>query len=135
MATFEHYLITLGERDRINLCRFRCGNHRLPVKQQRYLTTNDYLPCPLCESNEPGDEFHYTLVCPAFSLMRSKYLKRYYYTRPNTLKLCQLFNTKNSKELSNLSKYVGLMMGSFLYAVLRQFVEKLYLFFSYFVLN
>jgi len=110
---FENYLIMLDDRDRINLCRFRCGNHRLPINEKRYSLSNDSTSCLLCNSNQPGDEYHYTLVCPAFTQLRKKYIKRFYYIRPNTLKFKQLFNS-NRKQLSNLARFVDVIMKTFL---------------------
>ena len=38
--------------------------------------------------------------------MRERYLKKYYWVRPSMLKLIELFNCKNKKQLCNLGKYL-----------------------------
>lgn len=110
---FEKYLLELGPADRINLCRFRCGNSRLPSKESRYVANIEHVSCTLCNSNEPGDEFHYTLVCPAFNQARKLYIKPYYFTRPNTVKMKELFNVESHKQLTSLAKFVSLITSTF----------------------
>ena len=39
-----------------------------------------------------GDEMHYLLICPCFQNDREKYIKKYFYTRPNILKVRQLMS-------------------------------------------
>ena len=34
---FEKYLIQLSSPDRINVCKFHCGNHKLPISVGQYL--------------------------------------------------------------------------------------------------
>lgn len=89
--------------------RFRTRNHRFPVETGRWRSIPfDERKCHLCEM-DIGDEFHYLLVCSYFTQERQKYLKPYYYTRPNTLKLEQLINTKNVKSLRNLCKFIDII--------------------------
>ena len=66
--------------------------------------------CPFCDMG-PGDELNYVLVCPIFSDDRRKYVKRYYFTRPNCLKMSQLFNCQSGLQLSNLAKFVKIIMS------------------------
>jgi hypothetical protein len=110
---FEDYLTKLDDVHRINLCKFRCGSHRLPIRDSRYLNDNEPKLCTLCNSNDPGDEFHYLLICPEFQNARKKFVKKYYYTRPNVLKMNQLFNAQSQKELLNLAKFVSIIMSTF----------------------
>jgi hypothetical protein len=102
----------LNEYLRISLTHFRCRNHKLPISQNRY---NDNIPnvCTLCNANEVGDEFHYIFKCTNFIDERKKYIKKYYYNRPNTLKFSELFNTSKLKELSNIAQFVKLIMSKF----------------------
>ena len=101
----EPYLTELDFVDRRALCKFRTGNHRLPVAKSRY--TIYYMPgrggdeiiCKLCESNDICDEFHVLFLCKYFDEHRKKYLKKNVYTRPSTLK-CTHFLTL---VVSNLS--------------------------------
>ena len=105
----EHYLIKLDINDRINLCKYRCGSHKLPISEGRYLADTPVKMCLLCNSEDSGDEYHYVMVCPVFNLSRAKYIKRYYYTRPNTLMFSQLFNFRKL--------CLVLMYGNFIYVL------------------
>ena len=61
--------------------------------------------CSFCERNV-GDEYHLLLTCPHFETERHRYLKRYYYSHPNTLKFEQLMNCTNKKILLNLCYFI-----------------------------
>ena len=56
----EKYLTLLDRGHRINLTKFRCGNHKLPVNSGRFQgRPRCERICNLCTSNVTGDEFHY----------------------------------------------------------------------------
>ncbi len=65
--------------------------------------------CKLCANNKLGDEFHYTLVCPIFKQQRELHVKRYFYCKPSTLKLAELFNCKGT-ELLRLCKFIVIIL-------------------------
>ena len=112
--SFEKYLVELDPKDRINLCKFRYGSHRLPINTGRFVNVNrDERICGLCTEQKRGDEFHYLFDCQALKVERSECLKKYYRTRPNTLKMEQLFNSKNKKELSKLARFCRVIMQRF----------------------
>ena len=69
------------------------------------IQTDDRI-CTLCDTNEIGDEFYYLYKCTHFNDLRSRYLKRRYYTHPNMEKTKQLFNVTNKKEMLNLAKFI-----------------------------
>ena len=84
----EKYALQLNKYNAIVLCKFRTGNHFLPVETGRWegIAISDRT-CALCENvNEIADEYHYILICPFFNEQRKTFLKKYFYTRPNTLK-------------------------------------------------
>ena len=64
-------------------------------------------------TNDIGDEFHYLLVCPLFQEDRCNLLKPFYYQRPNILKFKSLMTSTNKKVLSNLAKFVNIIMNKF----------------------
>ena len=71
---FEKYLVKFDFADRINLCKFRCGNHRLPaLANGRYLPNQVPQGCNLCESQEPGDEFHFLFNIVLHFLTKGKF--------------------------------------------------------------
>ena len=54
----EKYLTLLDRGHRINLTKFRCGNHKLPVNSGRFQgRPRCERICNLCTSNVTGDEF------------------------------------------------------------------------------
>lgn len=107
---FENYLKLLDCKKAIRFCRFRTTNHNLPIESGRWGNTdrNDR-KCNLCNLNEVGDEFHYLFVCSAFQNERSNFLKQKIRTRPNILKMRDLFQTKNLSDLYKLCNFIHLI--------------------------
>ena len=89
----EHYLTISDEKIRIPLAKFRSGSHFLPISDQRYRDMDPRNYCPLCQTNEVGDEYHYIMSCPAFNHQRSKYIDPYFTNRPNILKYKNSFRS------------------------------------------
>ena len=50
--------------------------------------------------------FHFLLECNLYNDLRVQYIKRYYWNRPNILKLKELMSTTNKKTIRNLSIYI-----------------------------
>ena len=111
---FEPYLTKLNFIDRRSLCQFRTGNHTLPVKKSRWVEGGGGVDvmCKKCNNNDVCDEFHVLFVCKYFEEQRKKYLRKYYFVRPSTLKMYELFNA-NLKQTSNLAKFVKYIMSQF----------------------
>ena len=107
---FEKYLETLPNKDANTFCRFRAGNHRLPIETGRWQNIerqNRY--CTLCDSLEIGDEFHCVLACRALRDERKECLDSYYLNRINILKFGQLFQLKNKSKLKKLCKLLRII--------------------------
>ena len=100
---FEKYLEILNNKNRTTLCRFRTGNHKLPIETGRWshIERNNRL-CQICNTRKLGDEYHYVLECPVFNNVRKLYLKKYYIQNVNVIKLKSLFQSRNLKILKNL---------------------------------
>jgi hypothetical protein len=98
------YIDILPQYNCKKLMAFLTRNHRLPIEVGRWrsLQINER-KCTLC--NELGDEFHYLLVCPQFHIERRKYLREYYYRRPNMIKFIDLLSTENHCALRKLSYF------------------------------
>ena len=110
----QTYIITCPSQFKYALCKLKCSNHRMPIVTGRYAGIPVDEPiCTLLQINEIGDEYHYLLICPHFSELRSKYIKKYYYTHPNMFKLEKLFNESNSKEMLNISKFAYHILQEF----------------------
>ena len=56
-----------------------------------------------------GDEYHMVLECPHFITERRKYVKRYFYKHPNTLKFESLMNCTNKNVLANLCNFIKII--------------------------
>ena len=65
-TSLEDYLMLLSIEEGIQLTKFRCGNHRLPVFDNRFSDEPVPKTCTLCATGDIGDEFHYVLLCPSF---------------------------------------------------------------------
>ena len=74
----EFYLKNLELKDRINLCKFRCGNSLIPVVSGRFYGVDfEDIICNLCDKREIGDEYHYVMSCTFFKNERKKSLLTY----------------------------------------------------------
>ena len=108
----EKYLMLPNIADRINICKFRCRNIKIPVVAQGY--TNRNIPaiayedrlCDLCDRNELGDEYHYILECPVFQNPRNRYLSDFYVRNPSRGKFVLLLQSSNVTVLSKLAKLI-----------------------------
>ena len=49
------------------------------------------------------DEFHFLFECQLFTDLRIKYLKKYFWNRPNMIKLKEVMSSTNIKVIKNLS--------------------------------
>ncbi|MCG8034442.1 MAG: reverse transcriptase family protein [Candidatus Thiodiazotropha taylori] len=107
----EEYFLKLTPRFYIQLAKFRTANHRFPCEVSRWqnVETSEN-KCHLCNKQDVGDEMHYLLICPHFLEERKKFVKPYYFSRPNILKFRQLLNTQNGSDLKNLCLFIELLM-------------------------
>ena len=110
----EPYLSKLDFMDRRALCKFRTGNHRMPIVKHRYTVGGGGvdISCKLCDSTDICDEFHVLFICKYFDEKRKKYLKKTHFCKPSTLKMYTLFNSQG-KQLVNLAKFVKYIMSKF----------------------
>ena len=109
----EYYLDVLPNSYRIAMTRIRTNNHKLPIEKGRYSSLpRDLRHCNICNSDLPGDEYHFLLECPTLTNLREKYLPKYFRTNPNFFKYSELISITSKKKLLNLSKFVheGLQM-------------------------
>ena len=83
------------------------SSHRLEIEVGRWARPNriplDQRNCRAC--NKLEDEFHFLLECRLYNEIRKKYIKKYYWDRPNTIKLKELMITNNERMLLNLAIY------------------------------
>ena len=108
----EKYLMLPNIADRINICRFRCRNTKIPVVTQGYTNRNNPTIayedriCDLCDKNELGDEYHYILECPVFQTPRNRYISDFYKRNPSMEKFTLLLQSNSIAVLSKLAKLI-----------------------------
>ena len=75
---------------RVCFTKLRLSSHKFLVERARWLKVKvsyTHRTCTLCNSNDIKDEYHVTLVCEyKFMDVRKKYIKPFYYQRPNMMK-------------------------------------------------
>ena len=105
-VSFEIYLNVIKVKEfRVNLCRFRCSNHNLMIESGRHLgLKRDDRLCPFCIIPSVENEFHFCLVCPFYTQLRTDILPRYYNLLPSELKLIQLFESTNEHVVNSLAR-------------------------------
>ena len=80
---------------RIQTVRFSRNN--LP-RNERY--------CLCCNTRDIEDEFHFVCICPCYTQIRTKFIKRFYYVSPSVLKFHELLTSSNKNEIVKLCKYM-----------------------------
>ena len=105
--SFESYLDQITTpKFRIALTRFKISAHNLQIEKGRHFGLNrTQRICKHCNLNVVESEFHFLLVCPFYSELRSKYFTRYFCHWP-TLNKFDILMTKTPKHLLILSKFI-----------------------------
>ena len=89
------------------LLKMRVCNNKFPVNHSRYfgIPRGERL-CPLCNSDDIGDDFHYLFKCKfdAFVQLRKTCLKKYYLHHQNAIKYYQLMNSENISVIRKIAK-------------------------------
>ena len=90
------------------MSKLRMSSHRLEIgagrwhKPQKSSLSNR--KCNLC--NDLKDEFHFILECVSYDDLRKKYIKKYFWKRPNILKFIELLTSSNRTIIQNLAKFI-----------------------------
>ncbi len=88
------------------IAKLRLSSHQLNIETGRHRNIErNNRKCIVCPKDELEDEYHFVLICPAYSNLRTKYVKPYYYKRPNMYKFVQLLNSDNTTTLKHLAVY------------------------------
>ena len=105
---FETYLDKLASRKlRTVVTKLRVSGHSLRVQTGRYdRLERNMRVCQICNSHELEDEYHFVFNCQPYHLLRNRYIKTYFRTRPSMYKFIDLLSTQNTNELYMLSRYV-----------------------------
>ena len=106
---FRNYLnFVKVKKYRNALTRLICSSHRLEIESGRWhkpvkIPTHQRL-CKRCNVIE--NEFHFLFECSLYNDLRKQYIDIYFYTNPNHLKLKQMFNTTNEKQIIDIAIFV-----------------------------
>jgi hypothetical protein len=105
---FEKYLDYIKENKyRTALTRFRLSSHNLAIETGRYnMVDRAERICLNCNMNVIENEFHFLLICPKYSDLRKKYIKKYYYQWPTIQKLENLFAADSKLTQTKIAKYI-----------------------------
>ncbi len=114
-AKIDPYLLILEPKYATPLCKFRAGNHKLPIVTGRFKGIRaENRICGLCELNLVGDEFHYLFKCPYFTKERENLLHISYSLNIVTdHQIKRLFQSDDCTEIKNLAKFTVAIMGKF----------------------
>ena len=107
----EPYLCNLYDKERVNMCKFRCRASNLPAASTIVYNAEDEL-CKLCDLRECGDEFHYILRCPFFKNERKKFLK-VNKKSINCIQMKSIFNRASIGKLKCLANFICVIMKTF----------------------
>ena len=107
---FKSYMNCNVRRDvRVCFTKLRLSSHKLLVESARWLklkVTYTQRTCTLSNSNDIEDEYHVTLVCEHFRDVRKKYIKPFYYQRPNMMKFVDLITSVSKKDRFRLMLFL-----------------------------
>ena len=106
--SLEPYLTSLDKPIfKLMLCRFRTSTHNLKIETGRWNDTPRVERlCEMCNLNQVEDEFHFLLVCPFYTCIRSKYIANYFYNPPLHHKFVLLMSSRKVDTLRKLSRYI-----------------------------
>ena len=89
------------------LSKFRTSSHDLAIEKGRYINLDrNNRVCNNCNLKLVENECHFLLICPKYSELRSKYIKRYYNTWPTVQKFSNLMSVNSKVIIRNLSKFI-----------------------------
>ncbi len=102
----ENYISQLPDVYVINLFKFRCSNHKLPIEIGRYSgMPRQNRICKECNLDVLGDEFHFIMECPKYKQLRDDYLPKSYMSPRSVYNFCKLFSSNKNVQL-RLSKFI-----------------------------
>ena len=62
--------------------------------------------CTLSDREDIEDEYQMTLICQQIKALRTKYIKKYYYTKPSILKFNEFTNGNTKCEQFKLMHFI-----------------------------
>ena len=111
--TVEKYLKVLPTILAIQLAKFRCKNHELPVVTASYDGTVVDEICPLYDKRAVGDEFHTIFESIYLENKREELLGRKVFGNVNTLFVNRFFNLGFHEILSKICRFISIGLSLF----------------------
>ena len=110
----EKYFVVLPDDLALAFFHFRSLNHKFPIEWGRYegIAQDDRI-CELCSLHKLGDEYHHVLECSYFDDLRTLYLPRDLFFRPNTVMFENLMCSNDTHRLFKVSKYCKVVLKTF----------------------
>ena len=105
---FQLYLDSMKvSKFRTAISKLRMSSHRLEIEVGMWArpqrTPIDQRKCRIC--NKLEEEFHFLFECILYTEIHEKYIKKYYWRRPNMIKMQELMSSNNRNILLNLAIY------------------------------
>ena len=111
--SLEPYLLKLNKNEWKYLLKFRTGNHFFPSEAGRWSNIQiNERRCNFCTKQDLADEFHYLFQCPYFHCSRKKFIKPYFYKRPNMIKFKELLSSESTEQLHKLCKFLKILFDT-----------------------
>ena len=103
----ESYLsIVVIPKFRKSLSSFKSSSHNLMIAKGRHIgLERDLRKCVYC-GNIIECEYHFTLVCPLYTDLRSKFIPKKFYLYPSMSKCHMLMSNTDTTTIRNLSMYI-----------------------------
>ena len=63
------------------LSKVRLSSHNLNIEEERYRNEvrTDRI-CNVCDKRDIEDEYHFIIICPVYNRIRSKYIKKHFFS-------------------------------------------------------
>lgn len=100
--------LPIVKQDLSYITKYRISAHKLNIETGRYHNIERQHRTCVCNPSIVEDEYHFILICPLYTDLRQRLIKKYYYTRPSAYKLITLFNCTSIKQMRNFGKYLRL---------------------------
>ena len=89
------------------LAKLRLSSHHLNIETGRHRNIErSQRKCILCNSQDLEDEYHFSLICPAYSDLRKVYIQKYFFVKPSMFKFIELLNSTRPKILKNYALFI-----------------------------
>ena len=102
----SYFNVIKVSKSRQAMVKFITKNNNIPVVSDEWQRSRPYHQ-RLCEECEIfGDEYHFLFLCKRLKALRSKYISRYFWTKPSMNKFIELLSSEHRQTINNLAIFV-----------------------------